>query len=280
MLKQDSAPTEQAASPAQIRVTPEELAKALAAVEARREQSSREAAGTIPIGEAVQQLGFDVTPEEIWAEVQAGRVAHDAASKRRPRARRRAARILGTGTVLCLLLGTYSFQSFNHWHELGEQSARQKVGALAASQITVPASTTLVTPVAPSANLTVDPDTLIEVKAGQGRIEKTLSEIPNGQAFICSLSDNGTEFQPAGAYNSRWTLIKHKGKTYLRGWIPRMSARAMQVAGLDISDYLPEPASEYKPLTIALNGIEDSLASGNVIQTLHFHLDKYAWEKW
>ena len=66
----------------QKRITPEELTTALAAIEAhkreetlRREEEARYLAHTLPIGQAVSDLSLDATPEEIWAEVQAQRVA-------------------------------------------------------------------------------------------------------------------------------------------------------------------------------------------------------------
>jgi len=71
MLKHEDkleAPSQPAA---QVRVTPEELATALSRIEARKDAGQRHADGTIPIGEAVQQLGLDTTPEEVLAEVQA-----------------------------------------------------------------------------------------------------------------------------------------------------------------------------------------------------------------
>lgn len=63
-----------AAEAAKVRVTPEELVRAMAAIEARREQEARERDGTIAIGDAVQELGLNATPEEILAAVQAQRV--------------------------------------------------------------------------------------------------------------------------------------------------------------------------------------------------------------
>jgi hypothetical protein len=58
---------------AEVRVTPEELTQALSAVESRREQSSQHLASTIRLGEAVDQLGLGVTPEELLAEIVAQR---------------------------------------------------------------------------------------------------------------------------------------------------------------------------------------------------------------
>lgn len=58
---------------ASARVTPEELAQAVARIEARQAGQIRQQEATIPIGQAVEELGLDVAPEDILAEVQAQR---------------------------------------------------------------------------------------------------------------------------------------------------------------------------------------------------------------
>ena len=55
---------------AQIRVTSEELAQAINALEASKDEAARHLAGTVPIGEVVQELKLEATPEDIWAQVQ------------------------------------------------------------------------------------------------------------------------------------------------------------------------------------------------------------------
>lgn len=79
MLRQeDPHPTPDTLSAAQTRVTPEELAHAIATLEARRLDAERVQAGTIPIGEAVRELNLDATPEEVLTEVRAQRQAQSA----------------------------------------------------------------------------------------------------------------------------------------------------------------------------------------------------------
>ena len=58
----------------QRRVKTAELAKAIAAIEARRAEQARALEGTVLIGQAVQEMSLDYSPEQIWAEVQARRV--------------------------------------------------------------------------------------------------------------------------------------------------------------------------------------------------------------
>jgi hypothetical protein len=70
---QDKTSREEIPSVTQERVTSEELNQALARIEARKAEEARRTAGTIPLGQAVEELGLDATPAEIFAEVQAQR---------------------------------------------------------------------------------------------------------------------------------------------------------------------------------------------------------------
>lgn len=79
MLKNQDAVPEPPLTVSQMRVTPDELTHALAAIEARRQAD----AGTIPLDQAVSELHLDSTSDEIWAEVQAQR-AKAAAPKAAP----------------------------------------------------------------------------------------------------------------------------------------------------------------------------------------------------
>jgi len=79
MLRQeDPHPNSDTASAAQTRVTPEELAHAIASLEARKLEEVRLQENTIPIGQAVRELNLDATPEEVLAEVRAQRQAQAA----------------------------------------------------------------------------------------------------------------------------------------------------------------------------------------------------------
>lgn len=73
MLKHDEAQDLPAASQ---RVTAEELSRAVSALDEAR--AAEQISGTAPIGQVVEELNLDATPEEIWAQVQRQR-AEDAA---------------------------------------------------------------------------------------------------------------------------------------------------------------------------------------------------------
>lgn len=85
MLKnQDAVPAPQI-TVSQVRVTPDELTQALAAIEARKQAEASRLAETIPIEQAVSDLHLDSTSDEIWAEVQAQRAKAAAAQEAKQR---------------------------------------------------------------------------------------------------------------------------------------------------------------------------------------------------
>ncbi len=64
---------------ANLRVTPQELAEAVAAVESRREGEGG-GRDTIAIGDAIEQLGLSVTPQEVYAEIRRKQAAQQQAT--------------------------------------------------------------------------------------------------------------------------------------------------------------------------------------------------------
>ena len=79
-MSQQDGTQEPTLNAAQERVTPDELAKAVAAMEARRDAETRHQTNTIPLGEAVRQLGLDATPEELLSEVRHQRAQRETPS--------------------------------------------------------------------------------------------------------------------------------------------------------------------------------------------------------
>ncbi len=81
MLQQEpehETPPVQAVPPAQRRVTADELNAALNALESRKQEEAKRGRETVEIGAVVQELGLDLTPEEIWQQVQAQRAEQSA----------------------------------------------------------------------------------------------------------------------------------------------------------------------------------------------------------
>ncbi len=75
MLQHDPEPSQSASDAAQTRVKVDVLAKAIAAIEERRQEQARQMEGTALVGDVVHDLQLDVTPEELLAEVEAQRQA-------------------------------------------------------------------------------------------------------------------------------------------------------------------------------------------------------------
>ena len=75
MLRQEPQEETNAQPAAQKRVTAEELAAAINALEADRQREASRLAGTVEIGAVVEEMGLDATPEEVWAQVQRQREA-------------------------------------------------------------------------------------------------------------------------------------------------------------------------------------------------------------
>lgn len=63
-------PTESAS---QYRVSAQELSHVVGIIQARKEAEARQRANTVALGEAVEQLGLEMTPDELLAEIQADR---------------------------------------------------------------------------------------------------------------------------------------------------------------------------------------------------------------
>ena len=60
-------------SAAQYRVSAQELSHVVGIIQARKEAEARQRANTVALGEAVEQLGLEMTPDELLAEIQADR---------------------------------------------------------------------------------------------------------------------------------------------------------------------------------------------------------------
>lgn len=245
---------------AQVRVTPQELAAALARLEAR--QGGLE--GTIPLGDAVQELGLNATPEELLREIEAGRaVQHE----RPPRARPARRLPVALGGLACGVL---------------------LLGSLFAIRVAAPAPTppvaALAVAAAPQAAPITIPDNLLVRRPDHTMA--LLSEVPDGQPVLCLLAgtENGarlTDFAPAA---SHWTLIKHGGQVYVRGWIGDMSDTALRSTVVEVHPVAYYVASGLHPIpvTLPLGGFQSppGLTGDNMISASHVVPDGHLKEKW
>ena len=255
MLKHENLTETQPAPAAQVRVTPEELAAAVTALQIRKEGQP----GTIAIGDAVEELGLDVTPEEVLAEVQARR-----ATKKRPSKMR--LKVLSTALAALVSLSIWGV-------------SQQFTGSPSIDIHTMPTasyiSTFSVSP--PPVHLTCGPS--IVVADASGKLVM-LSEVGDNQPVTCALNGNSLE-QATGMEPSRWTLIKHDGKVYLRGWMTRTSTSVLEKDGADVS---ASQNSTSVPVTLLISGFnfteEPQDFPGTDFHAANIHLDQHAYEKW
>lgn len=257
MLKHEDNPDILSQPAAQVRVTPEELATAVSRIEARKDTDQQRADGTIPIGEAVQQLGLAVTPEEVLAEVQAAR-AQQAMRKKSPSPRRRLALMLGVGIGMVGLVGWWSIPPAN--------------------QGQAPPVATLTVPQAAPKHILLDPNLLVGDRTGELVM---LSEVGDDQPVRCRYF-GGFFLQFSSENNSElWELVKHDGKVYVRGRILKMSPKVFSSEGADVTTVDNDPAFSV-PLTLPLKGFDVVPGVGNYIEfhAVNIHLDKHAYEKW
>ena len=255
-------------SAAKVRVTPEEFAAAIARLEAGQEASRRHQDGTVAIGEVVDELGLQTTPEEVLAEVQAERARQTGRQKRRLTLRERLGFGLGLGAVI---LGLASLWSYPH-------AAGTESGTIGIS----PAINVSVNTDGKPQTIGLNPNLLVSDASGKLVL---LSEVADNQPVHCRLVNSSSfcsfEQYLSGIPDDEWTLIKHGGQVYVRGWILRMSDKVFQANGIDVSAH--QSAPDYVvPITLPINNFQVVPGPGNDIlfHAQNIHLDKYAWEKW
>ncbi len=250
MLRHAEQPVEQDAA-GQLRVSPDELTKALAAIDARRHKDSNDRENTISIGDAVRELSLEATPEEIRAEVEKQR----ANSTQQPKQRR--FRSLG----LSIIVGCLAYVALLGAREQGQQTPLSSV------------------------TLSASPSMLVQDNMGRGNMLQTLGEVPENRPVRCMFDESqNSDLTSFTSNNDAWTLLKHSGKVYLRGWTMQMSEMARQQAG-QMAIYNQKPTENgvrFVPITLPLDAFKCiSEQSGNFeLVATDIHLDQHAWEKW
>ena len=254
MLKHEDNSQAPAQSAARVRVTPEELAAAVTALQIRKEG----APGTIAIGDAVDGLGLDVTPEEVLAEVHARR-----ATTRRLLPKKRL-KVLSAALAAMVGLSIWGI-------------TQQPTGSPSVAVQAVP-TTSFIPLQGPTPQRTkVDPNLVVSDASGKLMM---LSEIGDNKPVTCVL--NGGSFQRVDSGGqSRWTLIKYQGKVYVRGWMAKASPKVLQEDGADVR---ASQNSISVPVTLPIGGFRFSETPQNVpgeeFHASDIHLDKHAYEKW
>ena len=233
MLKHNL-PEEQAA---QVRVTPEELTAAVAALEARKPGTS----GTLAIGDAVEELSLDNTPEDILREVKARREHLQKQSRHFTRKRKWAVSL--SLSLVCLTgFGIYSVTGNSY-----------------------PDSSQLTPGVPPSA---LESGILVRNSLSQTATVTTLAEAPTEKTLYCSPDAIGTAAMSRNAQMGprreisqsiaelNWPIVKHGQEIYVRGWTSvRLSPQAARLADVQVfsTPSLPTLGAHPQPITLKLD---------------------------
>ena len=261
MLKHENNQETSSPPAAQARVTPEELATALSRVEARKDNGQRHVDGTISIGEAVQHLGVDATPEEVLAEVQAIRQEPTRTKGQQVSHRQRLALLSGIG-LAGMGLGLIGLVG---WWSVLHPAERQAEPAVAVNLADLPKP------------ILLDPTLLVGDASGKVVM---LPEVGDGQPVRCGYGGGAfQQYRPDGS-ESLWTLVKHDGRLYVRGRIPRMSEQALLTSGTDVT--IADAVGFVVPVTLPLNGFQVTSGNGSDVEfhAVNIRLDKHAYEKW
>lgn len=298
---------------AQTRVKTEELAHALAAIEARRQDEACRMADTVALGDAVRDLQLDVTPEEILAEVQTQRARQQ---KRVVTEQTRPSEtwpVFGmTAKILCAIIGAFLFLAWAISPVPHPQSVVPISSPLVA--VTPPAPVNLIPPVyepIPTL-LQTNQERLTEFY----RSGRPLVDLPDNLAFTCdviagrdilrdSLPQNN--FMPHRPFPGRigWTFIKRQGQMYVRGWVPKRYTQSIESAALvhvynSLTAY--DLGRQPRPITLRVDGmtfremyictepagvdgykkfdVHSPMTGSSQFTASHVHLDSHAWEKW
>ena len=226
------APDTLATQAAQTRVTAQELTDAVRALEARRAERARGMEGTLPIGEAIEQLGLEATPDEILAEVEAQR-----ARQAQTAALRGAKRHRGWLVPIALVPAFFAVGLFTF--------------LLRSAPMITPATAVVAQVASPLP--AVGQDIQVIDEAGGRKVVRTLAEIGDNQPVRCGWAD-AVRLLPGGmeslgslpqqqGESKDWHLVKFGGQFYLRGWLALpMSETALRSGPITL--YSVPPASE------------------------------------
>lgn len=268
MLKSQPVPAEQGTASAARPPTTQEIAQAIAALEARKTSLNTDAVQTSTVSEIIDNLGLDMTAEDVLSEVQAQRARRWGKTPLTPATRKRLAVILAVGALAyCGVV----------WEALSGTPETNQPPAMATSSVYI------TSPVP----LSLSPDTLVQDTTGRSVTMKTLAEIPDNYPVRCDIKR--TQF--ADASNTFWTLVKHDGKPYLRCWMVPMSARAISRINANTGVSLFSSRGGYEggvkatmPLTLAAESITvipgDLAEGGPMLKARSVRLDSHAHEKW
>ena len=252
-------------SASEARVTPEELAAAITRMDASKDVNDRQTDGTFAIGDVVEQLGLNATPEEILLEVESGRRTEFLLRGTRMTVKQRSGVMLAAGVLIASFIAMQIGSVI-----VSSPISDTDVSRAAAVPHFVPAATDL-------HRILVNPDLLVGDASGKLVL---LSEVGDGQPVHCTYNNGRFQRYSIDSTFATWTLVKYNGRLYVRGWLLKMSPKVLQSEGADVSAV---NSSEFTvPITLPLKGVSILKgASGDTeFHAQSIHLDRHAYEKW
>ena len=314
-----------ASSAGQMRVKKEEFARAIAALEARRQSEAQAQEGTVVIGEVLQQLQIDLSADEVLHEIE--RLHSSQPQEKNVR------RPLWTADQLAaakLIVGIFLVPvaavgiAVLMLNPLRTQKSASPGGSFSSGSANQPRLWTMPPPYLPpgaTANI------MDEGGFNASSVLKPLSAVPDNQPVHCTtasfnqltasykqtvyykkslrgpynpnkpyglldptvLAQSNQLFDVRPNLHKPWTLIKHDGKLYLRGWVAGKFTAAQaegQLLTLHSTRQSFELGVQPAPITLPVSFVQyGAYPSSNeqsqaIIIARFVSLDSHAWEKW
>jgi hypothetical protein len=242
--------TEEVSEAYQARVTPEEFARALAALEEQRlAEAQPKDDGKMPVGVLVDELGVEFSPDEVLAEVERQRAESGATqetvsetsadlSQQAQLTNRYLRQFYAQMTGMVLLMGLLA---------VGFYIARSQTQAVTQLPAWTHPSNSMPNPFVPTRLLPpLNQRQLVPLSAipdghrVNGSLQITRYLLQDGSPKRAHLID-GVPHRPVSlrygarrngsVYYANWTILRHGSKAYVRGWVasnrlPSMGARA------------------------------------------------------
>lgn len=221
-------------SAAQYRVNAQELSHVVQILQARKEAEARQRANTVALGDAVEQLGLEMTPEELLAEIRADR-ARRAGSASRPKRQNSAQRRTFATFAVCTGLAAMMASSI-HMHRLNRQAwenrnsplylprefATVDVSTMPATEGAMPMAVTVETTQAAAPAQTVSAFTPLSRFGENDKVDcefTSLRDLAGGKSqehvLVQANGSGGTEDR-----EKLWTLIKQQGEVMVYAYGP------------------------------------------------------------
>ncbi len=243
--------TEETASPAyRARVTPQEFVEALAAIETRNDAQAEHQASTLTLGEMVDQLSIEVTPEQLLDEIKAARAASTNVVAAPERKRWRGSRMLIPVSIAMNLLFVIMLL---RWLAAPVGQLPQNIPPVAEAMPATTVAATLAT------NAVQSDLTLNDAMQLGTPVSVSLDDLRK----IAKSPEQAThwkkQFSPADSNSSGWTLVHLEDGWYVRGWrstAEHFTVQSVEVHGQTNNFFAQQIDSAGKQLTVPVSAFK------------------------